>query len=164
MNRRDAIALFALSAPALGESTTRSRLIGIWKLRSCVQTLKKGGTEFPFGQKPVGRIEYDKAGRMFALLMRPGRQSTVLPGKRLNEAPVEELRDAVTGFVAYFGTFNVDEATQTVTHHVEAAFAPNWVGTDLKRKFRFDGGRLVLTRVSPDGSQSEELIWDRETD
>jgi hypothetical protein len=103
MNRRDAIALFALSASALGEATSLSRLIGVWNLRSCVGTLKQGGTVFPFGQKPVGRIEYDKAGRMFALLMRPGRQSTVLPGKRLNEAPLEELRDVVTGFVAYVG-------------------------------------------------------------
>ena len=32
-------------------------------------------------------------------------------------ASYEELREAVNGFIAYFGTFDVDESTQTVIHH-----------------------------------------------
>ena len=81
----------------------------------------------------------------------------------LDKAPNEELRDAVTGFVAYFGTFEIDEATQKVVHHIEASLSPSWVGTDLKRSFHFDAaGRLILTRPAPDSS--DELIWERESD
>ena len=127
-----------------------------------MSTFKDGRTEHPFGEKPVGRIEYDKTGRMSALLMRPDRRSTLPPGPPLNKATSEELRDAVTGFVAYFGTFDIDEATQTVIHHVEASLSPSWVGTDLKRRFRFDAGLLILTRPAPDSS--DELIWERESD
>src|SRR5271156_2325337 len=65
-------------------------------------------------------------------------------------AKLEGLREAVTGFVAYFGTFDNEEATQKVVHHVEASLSPSWVGTDLKRSFRFDAGRLILTRPAPD--------------
>jgi hypothetical protein len=52
------------------------------------------------------------------------------------------------GFIAYFGTFDVDESTQTVIHHVQACLVPSWVGTDLKRTYRFNASRLVLTAVT----------------
>jgi len=96
--------------------------------------------------------------------MRPGRHSALPPGVELDKAPNEELRDAVTGFVAYFGTYEIDEATQKVVHHIEASLSPSWVGTELKRSFHFDAGRLTLTRPAPDGSSSDELIWERESD
>jgi hypothetical protein len=101
---------------------------------------------------------------MFALLMRPERHTTVTPGMELDQAPEHELRNIVTGFVSYFGTFDVDQASRSVTHHVEASLVPSWVGTDLKRNFHFEGSSLVLTRVSPDGSSSDRLILDREPD
>ena len=134
MNRRQVMALLAISAPAaFSKSLRHSPLIGCWKLRSCVRTLRSGQTQYHFGRHPVGRIEY-------------------------------ELRNAVTGFVAYFGTFDVDAATHTVIHHVQASLFPSWAGTDLKRNFHFEGRSLVLTRVSPDGTSSDRLVWDREPD
>jgi hypothetical protein len=144
-------------APA--QPAEKHNLIGVWTLQSCVRTLADGHKEFPFGEKPVGRIEYDKEGRMFALLMRSGRRSTMAPGLELEAASVEEVREAVTGFVAYFGSYDVDDASQTVTHHVEASLVPSWVGTSLKRRFRWDGERLVLTRAVP--GTTDELVWER---
>lgn len=101
---------------------------------------------------------------MFALLMRPERRTAVPPGMELDKAPQDELRNIVTGFVSYFGTFDVDQAGHTVTHHIEASLVPSWVGTDLKRNFHFEGSRLALTRVSPDGTSFDRLIWDRGPD
>ena len=163
MNRRQIIVgALGISGVASSQPGTHSRLIGVWRLRNCLRTFKDGRTEHPFGERPVGRIEYDKAGRVSALLMRPGRRSTLPPGMEFDKASNEEVRDAVTGFVAYFGTFDVDEATQTVVHHIEASLFPSWVGTDLKRRFRLDADRLILTRTVPD--ISDELIWDREAE
>jgi hypothetical protein len=116
-------------------------------MRSCERTLRDGKIQYHFGRSPVGRIEYDKAGRMFALLMRPGRQSSADPGMELDNASEDELRNAATGFVAYFGTYGVDEATHTVIHHVQASLFPSWVGTDLKRNFQFEGGSLAKHSV-----------------
>jgi hypothetical protein len=82
----------------------------------------------------------------------------------LDNAPEEELRNAVTGIVAYFGSYEVDESAHTVIHHVEASLFPSWVGTDLKRNFEFERGSLVLTRVSPDGTSSDRLVLNREPD
>ena len=139
-----------------------SRLIGVWKLRSCLRTFKDGTVVHPFGERPVGRISYDRAGRVSALLMRPGRRSTLAPGTELDEASEDEVREAVTGFVAYFGTYEIDEAAQTVIHHVEAALSPNWVGGELRRRFRLEGNCLMLTRPAPESK--DELVWDREPD
>ena len=76
-------------------------------------------------------------------------------------ASSEEIRDAVNGFVAYFGSFDVDESAQTVIHHVQACLVPSWVGTDLKRVYRFDANRLVLTAAS---TAVLEVVWEREPD
>jgi hypothetical protein len=161
MNRRGFVGLVGLSAAncALAQSGVRGSLIGVWTLRSCVRTFADGHKEYPFGEKPVGRIDYDKEGRMFALLMRSGRRSTLAPGLELDVASVEEMREAVTGFVSYYGSYEVDDASQSVTHHVEASLMPSWVGTSLKRRFRWDGARLVLTRAVP--GTMDELVWER---
>jgi hypothetical protein len=161
MNRRELVGWMGLSAGnfALAQPGVRGGLIGVWALQSCVRTFADGHKESPFGEKPIGRIEYDHEGRVFALLMRPGRRSTVAPGLESDAASVEEIREAVTGFVAYFGTYEVDDVSQTVTHRVEASLEPSWVGTSLKRRFRWDGARLVLTRAVP--GTTDELVWER---
>ena len=161
MKRREFVALIGMSAGnfAFAQPGLPGSLIGLWTLHNCVRTFADGHKEYPFGEKPVGRIEYDKEGRVFALLMRSGRRSTVAPGLELDAASVEEIREAVTGFVAYFGSYEVDDASQTVTHHVEASLVPSWVGTSLKRHFRWDGARLVLTRAVP--GTTDELVWER---
>lgn len=165
MNRRQMIGTIGFAAgfaPAL-QAAPRDRFIGVWKLIRCERKSKDGRIDYPYGEKPVGRINYDKAGRMSAQLMRPGRRSTVAPGVSLiaGNAGSEEIRDAVDGFIAYFGTFDVDESAQTVIHHVQACLVPSWVGTDLKRTYRFDANRLVLTAAA---TSVLELVWERELD
>lgn len=154
----------AVSAPALAQPITQNRFVGCWKLRSCVRTLRDGQTQYPFGRNPVGRLVYEKSGRMYALLMHPERRTTVPADRDLDQAPDEELRKLVSGFLAYYGTFHVDHANRTVTHHVEASLVPSWVGANLKRNYQFEGDSLVLTRVLPDGTTPDRLIWDREPD
>jgi len=146
------------------EAAPRDRFLGVWKLIRCERKSKDGRIDYPYGEKLIGRITYDKAGRMSAILMRPGRRSTVAPGVSMiaGNASGEEIRDAVDGFIAYFGTFDVDESAQTVIHHVQACLVPSWVGTDLKRTYRFETNRLVLTAAT--AASVLELVWEREPD
>ena len=166
MNRRQMIGTIGCAAgfsTAL-QAAPRDRFIGVWKLIRCERKSKDGRIDYPYGEKPVGRITYDKAGRMSAQLMRPGRRSTVAPGVSLiaGNAGSEEIRDAVDGFISYFGTFDVDESAKTVIHHVQACLVPSWVGTDLQRTYRFDAKRLVLTASA--ATSVLELVWEREPD
>jgi hypothetical protein len=163
MNRRQLIGTIGVATAMQAAPAARDGFIGVWKLISCERKFKDGRIEYPYGEKPVGRITYDKAGRMSAQLMRPGRRSTVASGVSLiaGNASGDEIREAVNGFIAYFGTFDVDESTHTVIHHVHACLVPSWVGTDLKRTYRFDANRLVLTVVT---TSVLELVWKREPD
>ncbi len=162
MNRRRAMVNLGL-AVSLGAAPVRHRFVGVWKLIAFERKFTNGHVDYPYGEKPVGRITYDKAGRMSAQLMRLGRRSTVVSGMTFttSDTSVEEIREAVNGFTAYFGTFDVDESAQTVIHHVQASLVPSWVGTDLKRTYRFDANRLVLTAVM---TNVLELTWERERD
>jgi hypothetical protein len=161
MNRRQAIGTIGFAAAMSATATARDIFIGVWRLIGCERKLRDGRVEYPYGEKPVGRITYDKAGRMSALLMRPGRRSTVAPGLSLiaGNASSEEIREAVNGFIAYFGTFDVDESSHTVIHHVQACLVPSCVGTDLKRTYRFSANRLVLTATT---ASVLEVIWERD--
>ena len=146
----------------MAAAPVRAQFLGVWKLIAYTRTSSDGRVDHPYSDKPVGRITYDAAGRMSAQLMRPGRKSTLPVGVSFatgvaNEA---EMREAVGGFVAYFGTFDVEESTTTVIHHVEGGLVPSWVGHDLRRKYRFAGNRLMLTAVA--ANFTVDLIWERE--
>ena len=154
------LAGLSTSAPAAGKA--RDQLIGVWKLISYQRKSSDGRVEYPFGEKPVGRLTYDSAGRMSAQLMRPARKSAMPVGVSFanGTASDAELREAAGGFIAYFGTFDVDEPSTTVIHHVEACLVPSWVAHDLQRKYRFQGNRLMLSAVT--SSFTVDLVWERE--
>ena len=57
----------------------------------------------------------------------------------------DEARAAFVGFIGYYGSFTVDSAAGTVTHTLEVASIPNWVGSEQVRFFEFDGDRLTLS-------------------
>ncbi|MBY0506663.1 MAG: lipocalin-like domain-containing protein [Bryobacteraceae bacterium] len=156
MTRRRSL-LAALAAPPV-----RDQLLGVWNLVSYARRGANGKVDYPYSERPVGRITYDSAGRMSAQLMRPGRRSTLASGVSFatGRAADAEIREAVAGFIAYYGTFTVDERVGEVIHHVEACLVPSWVGTDLRRKYRFTGDHLTLTAVA--GDFSVELVWRRE--
>jgi hypothetical protein len=129
-----------------------------------------GKVLLPYTGKPVGRITYDRTGRMSAQLMRPGRKP--LAGKVpqagafsiLAGASEAELREMTGGFIAYYGTFDVVEAERTIIHHVEACMLPNWVGTDLRRGYEFSGNDRLLTLIAETPRATGRLVWEREKD
>ena len=158
------VLLFILAGVILAQNPSpkaRDRFIGVWKLVSCQLKAANGDLSYPYGEQPVGRITYDKAGRMSATLMRRGRPTTYTR-ESLGKTTREDLAEVLKGFTAYFGTFNVDESTHTVIHHVEASIYPSNVGTDLKRTYEFTGNQLILTAVMTTGVM--RLVWERQPD
>lgn len=106
----------------------------------------------PHGDRPTGRIYYDAAGRMGAMLHQPDRPP--LPAN----PTVEDHLAANRGLVAYYGTYDVDPSTSRVVHHLEAASNPAWIGDDFVRWYEFEGTRLIL-RTSP--GATARLVWER---
>jgi Lipocalin-like domain len=64
------------------------------------------------------------------------------------------------GYEASFGSYDVNEATHTVTHHVQGSVTRDLlVGKDLPRLYQFTGdGHLILKPARPDEHWS--LTWE----
>jgi hypothetical protein len=139
-----------------------ARLVGVWRLVSFERHLPNGTVEYPAGKDAIGRLTYDAGKRMSAQVMQRGRPVGAFDGPRVSaSAAAEDLRRLIAGYTAYYGTYDIDVDASIVTHHVEASLNPNGVGRDLKRRYTFEGNRLVLT--DENAGVRIRLVWDRET-
>jgi hypothetical protein len=132
-----------------------ARFVGNWRLVSFVNIDERGATTA--SRFTGGRIMYDAAGQMAA-------QLTYADRPRLSSPATDAERAAAyTGFLSYYGGYEIDEATAKVTHHVEASTNPNWPNTDLIRYFEFaDGGHtLKLSIRNAAGRTTGTLTWTR---
>jgi Lipocalin-like domain len=141
---------------------TKEQFAGTWRLVSTESRDPNGNLHYPYGKNPIGILMYDSDGHMSAQIMTLGRPGFVATD-RLNGTS-EEIRAAFTGYVAYFGTYHVNEQEGSVVHHVEGSLFPNLVGGDQKRLFTFAGNRLTL-RPPPRAFEgvviSGFLVWER---
>jgi Lipocalin-like domain len=133
-----------------------SGILGVWRLRLFEAHRDGLPVRYPFGRDAVGVLVYTADGTMSGQLMRPNRpafgSATIVGGTDA------ELRAAATGYVAYAGTFEVDEARCVVLHRVTMSLFPNLVGTVQERTAALDGNILELR--TPDGAR---LVWERLT-
>ena len=142
--------------PKFAKRKTLERFWGAWTLTSYEQIRDGRAISQPMGPDPVGRLTYDAAGRMSAQLMRRNRPRFAANSRQ--EGSLEEIRAAFTGYVGYYGPYSLNEKENTVIHRVECCSFPNWVGTDLVRRYEFDGDRLILRAAGPQDSEYK-LIW-----
>ncbi len=123
------------------------KLMGAWRY---VGTRIHGGN-WDRGENPKGMIYYGRHGEM-AVQIAPD-----VARKRAGEVMTpDEAKIALTDYIAYFGTYSIDEKAGTVTHHRQASIQPGDSG-DLVRRYEFIGDRLVLR---PPNS-TLEVTWER---
>jgi len=72
------------------------------------------------------------------------------------------------GYMAYFGTYEINEKDGVVIHHMEGNTNPSLTGTDYIRYYDFDGDILTLTatnlvdgKLTPKSARSIKVIWRR---
>jgi hypothetical protein len=138
------------------ENDKSARFIGSWSLITWTSIAPDGTTQYPFGDDAVGYIFYTEDGHMAAHLMR--RQRPSFSSDNLLASTPEERAAAYLDHFSYCGRYTVHQGAATVTHHVQASSAPNWVGKDQVRAFRFSEDSLTLSAANLDGSE-HVLIW-----
>jgi hypothetical protein len=113
---------------------------GRWKVLK-VEDLRDDGTvaRLPWGEHPVGSIVVEK-GSCYLQVM-----SSDVPAFTGTTPTGDQMKAMQTGnYIAYTGPCTVDEAKGSVKLKVEAAWTPNYVGTEQERFFRFENGRLLF--------------------
>jgi hypothetical protein len=129
------LAALPLSSATLAQS--KDVLVGTWKLISFVSTTDKGQVKDSMGQKPTGFITCTPEGRMSVVITAEARKPLSVNDRV--SAPAEERAEAFATLIAYAGryTFTGDK----ITHHVEASWMPNQVGTNLVRSVKLKDDR-----------------------
>jgi Lipocalin-like domain len=136
---------------ALAASDLASKLVGTWRLIHFVDTDAGGKVRYRFGEKPMGYFVYDPTGHLSVQIMRMPATPPFASGVD-NKGTDAEVRAAYDGYVAYFGTYRVDEAKGVITHVVEGSLKPSYTGTDQPRPFKLEGDTLIIQGREEDGS------------
>lgn len=141
-----AIASLAHAQSAANTAGDREKLIGAWHLAH-IDIPGPDGKAMPMPQ-PVGMLIYTRDGHMSVQLMYP---------KSANAQSNEYVQD---GYEASFGSYDVDEATHTLTHHVRGSVTRDLlVGKDLPRIYQLSAdGHLIIKSARPDEHWS--VTWE----
>jgi hypothetical protein len=145
--------IFAVSAIAQtnaaekerASGSDRERLIGAWHLKSIHGP---DGNLLTTGV-PIGMLIFTRDGHISVQLMYPKSASSLTNGYVLN------------GYEASFGSFDINEATHTLTHHIEGSNTGDvLVGKGLPRVYQFTtDGHLIIRSARPEEHWS--VIWER---
>ena len=138
-----------------------TQLVGTWALIATEWRRADGRHGNPFGPNAVGVLNYDAAGNMSAQVMRADRAGAAADQANGIETA---MTSAFAGYIAYFGTYEIDEARAVVVHTVVGSAFPAWVGATPNRRFAIEGDRLTLSDsvTAADGTPVEaSTTWQR---
>ena len=133
--------LCALAMLACGASPAFADTIqGRWKLLAAEDVRADGSVaRLPWGKRPVGAIVVE-AGYCYVQIM-SGDVPAFTGGTPVGEQMTAAL---LSTYIAYSGPCVIDDKEGSVTLRVESAWRPDYVGTEQKRFFKFDNGKLIF--------------------
>jgi Lipocalin-like domain len=125
---------------ALSVSTPAETTEGRWKLVAAEDIRADGSVaQYPWGRHPVGSIVVER-GWCYLQIM-----STDIPSFSADQPVGEQMKAAlIKTYIAYSGPCTIDEAEGSVTLRIEAAWRPDYPGTQQKRFFHFEGGKMIF--------------------
>jgi len=140
-------------------------LLGSWRLLSAVQHFEDGSRVAEFGASATGYLSYTAGGTVSAVLGAADRPQVSASDPL--DATDAEYASSARRFVAYAGTFTLDEETGRVHHEIELALFPNWQGKSQLRLLELIGDTLSIEaspRTDSDGRTfHSQLRWRRVT-
>ena len=144
------VALHGLSVSRSAEKkdpssdSAQDRLVGAWRLVLLEAPGPDGKTNRITDLR--GMLLYTRDGHMSVQLMYP---------KSASDLTNDYVKN---GYEASFGSYDVNEQTHTVTHHVQGSITAGLVGRDLPRAFQLSDRRLIIKSTRPDEHWS--VTWE----
>ena len=156
-----AIALLAACQfVAADESTSlKEQVVGTWSLVSLTVHQPDRKVEL-FGENPRGIQIMDPNGRFVNFITRSS--LPLYAGNNRMQGTAEEYAAIGKGSNAIYGTYEVDEESQTVTFNVEVSTFPNWEGEKQRRQSTIEGDVWRYTNpMTTIGDGHVEVVWKR---
>ncbi len=160
------IGRFASAQAASRNRSVSDRLIGAWRLVSVETKRGNGEIIYPFyGKHPQGLLIYDRSGWMSVQIVSDPAPSVPTASSRegfLKASPAEKEK-AIDGFYGYYGTWSVDAAGLSVTHHIRQSLYPGEREEEGIRRLTLEDQRLTLTADAHEMGETHErvLVWER---
>ena len=137
-------------------------LPGTWELLSRVDVTEAGEEreEASLGSDPISLLFYDRTGHFAAQFMKRDRSGAAAP----EPAPAGTNNSrTVGGYDAYFGTYSVDDETNSVTQRLVGSLAPETVGLEITRRMTVSGDRLTIRLDTTVNGEpvTRTLTWQR---
>jgi hypothetical protein len=148
---------------------TRQQLIGAWQLSSIHILGPNGPMPDPFyNTDSTGILIYDPSGWMSVQIVGQPRPAMEAPASRPAPAGLADdaqLKAAVLDtYYAYFATWQYDETTSMVTHHVKSSLIPGEAGASYSQRVTLEGQDLIFTTVrqaAAGGTTVQKKVWKR---
>ncbi|MBT5571531.1 MAG: hypothetical protein HOJ90_09960 [Alphaproteobacteria bacterium] len=128
-------------------------IIGAWQLVDTYIENPDGTRTQTQGDNPAGIIMYTADGYMSAITRRSDRE---LPA---DNGSADDKARMFDGYLNYAGRWSLDG--NTVTHHIEHALNPNWIGSPRDRSIDYQGDCMVYSGFAADGKSNAIIIWEK---
>jgi hypothetical protein len=135
-------------------------IVGTWAFVASEWKRADGRHSNPFGAGAMGVLMYDATGHMSAQIMHADRPPVTTIAPTIDAA----FGLAIPGFLAYAGTYEIDDASGLVTHRVIVSSFPPWLGSEHRRRFEIAGDKLTLRDdlATADGvAVAASTMWQR---
>lgn len=134
-------------------SLSANDLVGVWTLEATYAEDDDGNQSPALGDNPIGRIMYTADGYMAAMT---GYGDRRLPAAGASDG---EKAAAFDSYMTYSGRWSL--SGNVVTHEIDLATNPNWIGSARERTIEHQGDRMVFSGISGDGVTRAIIIWRR---
>ncbi|MGH9318914.1 MAG: lipocalin-like domain-containing protein [Vicinamibacteria bacterium] len=148
---RASVLAIVISVAALGCSppdepiaaADSSGLEGAWRVVWAEDRLENGEVaSYPWGRHPVGLVLID-SGHISIQIVSRDRPAWPPPESSPDEMK-EALEKQLGSYIAYFGSYTVDEAEGSLSIEVQGGWRPSYAGTKQKRYYELAGDRLTI--------------------
>jgi hypothetical protein len=169
MNRRSILSLSAMTLMGLAllpsnaaaqQKSIKDQIAGTWTFVSALDVYPDGRKDDRWGPNPKGVFIFDGNGRYAQFITRSDLPK--IAGGKADKGTPEENKAILSGLVASFGTYTVNEAEKMVITRVEGGAYPNLIGVDQKRVIlSLTGDELKYTNPATSTGTKAEATWKR---
>ena len=142
------------------QNALKDRLVGTWTFVSALDVHPDGKKVNRWGDNPKGIFIFAASGHFAQFITRSDLPK--FAAKKGDQGTAEENKAVLSGLVATFGTWSVNEAEKTVTTRVEGSAYPNLIGVEQKRTIAsLSADELKYTNQATTTGTLAEATWKR---